>query len=70
MKLIDVSVPLRADLPTCPGNTPVDYLAVDEYKKESLTLRKTEAGLYEMFGLPLSIVGADGAPARVMPQRI
>ena len=61
----------------------VDYLSVEEYKKagapahrtllgagtiviEGLNLRDVEPGSYEMFCLPLSIVGADGAPARVV----
>jgi arylformamidase len=33
---------------------------------EGLNLRDVEPGTYEMFCLPLSIVGADGAPARVV----
>ncbi len=61
----------------------IDYLSVEEYKKagapahrtllgagviviEGLNLRDVEPGLYEMFCLPLPIVGADGAPARVV----
>jgi arylformamidase len=61
----------------------VDYLSVEEFKKpgapahhvllgggtivlEGLNLRDVEPGVYEMFCLPLRIVGADGAPARVV----
>ena len=61
----------------------VDYLTVEEFKKpgapahhallgagtiviEGLNLRDVEPGIYEMFCLPLRIVGADGAPARVV----
>lgn len=61
----------------------VDYLSVEEFKKpgapahhvllgggtiviEGLNLRDVEPGIYEMFCLPLRIVGADGAPARVI----
>jgi arylformamidase len=61
----------------------VDYLSVEEFRKpgapahrvllgggtiviEGLNLRDVEPGSYEMFCLPLRIVGADGAPARVV----
>jgi arylformamidase len=61
----------------------VDYLSVEEFKKpgapahhallgggtiviEGLNLRDVEPGFYEMYCLPLKIVGADGAPARVV----
>jgi arylformamidase len=61
----------------------VDYLSVEEFKKpgkpahhtllgagiiviEGLNLRDVEPGRYEMFCLPLALVGADGAPARVV----
>src|SRR5262245_47046867 len=61
----------------------VDYLSVEEYKRpgapahhrllgagtiviEGLNLRDVDPGTYEMFCLPLAIVGADGAPARVI----
>ncbi len=33
---------------------------------EGLDLRAVDAGVYEMFCLPLRVVGADGAPARVV----
>jgi len=33
---------------------------------EGLNLRDVEPGAYEMFCLPLRVVGADGAPARVV----
>ena len=36
---------------------------------EGLNLRDVEPGLYEMFCLPLRVVGADGAPARVVLRR-
>lgn len=36
---------------------------------EGLNLRDVEPGSYELFCLPLSIVGADGAPARVVLRR-
>ena len=61
----------------------VDYLSVEEFKApgapahhvllgggtiviEGLNLRDVDAGVYEMFCLPLLAVGADGAPARVV----
>ena len=61
----------------------VDYLSVEEFKKpgapahhvllgggtiviEGLNLRDVEPGVYEMLCLPLRVVGADGAPARVV----
>lgn len=36
---------------------------------EGLNLRDVDPGMYEMFCLPLRIVGADGAPARVVLRR-
>jgi len=36
---------------------------------EGLNLRDVEPGIYEMFCLPLAIVGSDGAPARVVLRR-
>lgn len=36
---------------------------------EGLNLRDVEPGRYEMFCLPLRVVGADGAPARVVLRR-
>lgn len=64
----------------------VDYLSVEEYKRpgapahhmllgagtiviEGLNLRDVDPGTYEMFCLPLAIVGSDGAPARVVLRR-
>jgi arylformamidase len=61
----------------------VDYLSVEQFKKpgapahhvllgagiivlEGLNLRDVEPGVYEMFCLPLPVVGSDGAPARVV----
>ncbi len=61
----------------------VDYLSVEEFRKpgapahhlllgggtiliEGLNLRDVEPGIYDMICLPLRIVGADGAPARVV----
>jgi arylformamidase len=61
----------------------VDYLSVEQFRKpgapahhvllgggtiviEGLNLRDVDPGVYEMFCLPLRIVGADGAPARVV----
>jgi arylformamidase len=61
----------------------VDYLSVEIYKApgkpahnlllgngviviEGLQLRDVEPGVYDMFCLPLKIVGSDGAPARVV----
>ena len=61
----------------------VDYLSVEQFKKpgapahhvllgagtiviEGLDLRDVDPGIYEMFCLPLRIVGSDGAPARVV----
>ena len=36
---------------------------------EGLNLRDVEPGMYDMYCLPLSIVGSDGAPARVVLRR-
>jgi arylformamidase len=36
---------------------------------EGLDLRQVEPGIYEMFCLPLRVVGSDGAPARVVLRR-
>jgi arylformamidase len=36
---------------------------------EGLNLRDVEPGVYEMFCLPLKVVGCDGAPARVVLRR-
>jgi arylformamidase len=64
----------------------VGYLSVEEYKRpgapahhlllgagtiviEGLNLRDVDPGTYEMFCLPLAIVGSDGAPARVILRR-
>lgn len=64
----------------------VDYLSVEQFKNpgapahhvllgagtiviEGLDLRKVDPGIYEMFCLPLRIVGSDGAPARVVLRR-
>jgi arylformamidase len=61
----------------------VDYLSVEQFKTpgapahhrllgagtiviEGLDLRQVEPGIYEMFCLPLRVVGSDGAPARVV----
>jgi arylformamidase len=61
----------------------VDYLSVEQFRQpgapahhvllgggtiviEGLNLRDVDPGVYEMFCLPLRIVGADGAPARVV----
>jgi len=61
----------------------VDYLSVEIYKApgkpahhillgngaiviEGLNLRDVEPGVYDMFCLPLKVVGSDGAPARVV----
>src|SRR4029077_12481180 len=61
----------------------VDYLSVEQYKTpgapahhallgagaiviEGLNLRDVEPGIYDLCCLPLRIVGADGAPARVV----
>lgn len=61
----------------------VDYLTVEVYKTpgapahhvllgagtiviEGLNLRDVEPGIYDMYCLPLRVVGADGAPARVV----
>ena len=64
----------------------VDYLSVEQFKKpgapahhvllsagvivvEGLNLRDVEPGIYEMYCLPLRVVGSDGAPARVVLRR-
>jgi arylformamidase len=64
----------------------VDYVSVEPYKTpgapahhallgagaiivEGLNLRDVEPGIYEMICLPLRVVGADGAPARVLLRR-
>ena len=61
----------------------VDYLSIEQFKQpgapahrvllgagiivvEGLNLRDVEPGVYEMFCLPLLVVGSDGAPARVV----
>ena len=61
----------------------VDYLSVEQFKNpgapahhallgagiiviEGLNLRDVDPGVYEMFCLPLRVVGSDGAPARVV----
>ena len=61
----------------------VDYLSVEQFKNvgkpahhvllgagtiviEGLDLRDVEPGVYDMFCLPLRVVGSDGAPARVV----
>jgi arylformamidase len=64
----------------------VDYLSVEKFKTpgapahhvllgggtiviEGLNLRDVEPGIYDMWCLPLRIVGSDGAPARVVLRR-
>jgi arylformamidase len=64
----------------------VDYLSVERFHTpgapahhvllgagiiviEGLDLRDVEPGIYEMFCLPLRVVGSDGAPARVVLRR-
>jgi arylformamidase len=64
----------------------VDYLSVEVFKTpgapthrlllgagtiviEGLNLRDVEPGVYEMYCLPLRLVGSDGAPARVVLRR-
>jgi arylformamidase len=64
----------------------VDYLTVEVFKNpgapahhvllgagtiviEGLDLRDVDPGVYEMFCLPLRVVGSDGAPARVVLRR-
>jgi arylformamidase len=64
----------------------VDYLSVEQFKNpgapahhvllgagtiviEGLDLRDVDPGIYEMFCLPLRVVGSDGAPARVVLRR-
>jgi arylformamidase len=64
----------------------VDYLSVEQFHTpgapahhallgggtiviEGLNLRDVEPGVYEMICLPLSLVGSDGAPARVVLRR-
>jgi arylformamidase len=64
----------------------VDYLSVEKFHTpgapahhvllgagtiviEGLNLRDVDPGVYEMFCLPLRIVGSDGAPARVVLRR-
>jgi arylformamidase len=61
----------------------VDYLSVEQFRRpgapahrvllgagaivvEGLNLRDVEPGVYDMVCLPLRVVGADGAPARVL----
>jgi kynurenine formamidase len=85
MKLIDVTVPLDANLPTSPGNTPFRLVAIKRRAVgdssnvsnvqsgtiviEGLNLRDVDPGTYEMFCLPLALVGSDGAPARLVLRR-
>jgi arylformamidase len=64
----------------------VDYLSIEQFRKpgapahhvllgagtiviEGLNLLDVDPGVYEMYCLPLRIVGADGAPARVVLRR-
>ena len=64
----------------------VDYLSVEQFRNpgapahhvllgagtiviEGLDLGQVEPGIYEMYCLPLRIVGSDGAPARVVLRR-
>jgi arylformamidase len=64
----------------------VDYLSVEKYHNpgapahhillgagviviEGLNLRSVEPGVYDMYCLPLRVVGSDGAPARVVLRR-
>ena len=64
----------------------VDYLSVEQFRNpgapahhvllgagtiviEGLDLRDVDPGVYEMFCLPLRVVGSDGAPARVVLRR-
>jgi arylformamidase len=64
----------------------VDYLSVEVFKTpgapthhlllgagtiviEGLNLRDVDPGVYEMYCLPLRLVGSDGAPARVVLRR-
>jgi arylformamidase len=64
----------------------IDYLSVEEFKREGapahhallgggaiviegLNLLEVEPGIYDMICLPLRIVDADGAPARVLLRR-
>jgi arylformamidase len=64
----------------------VDYLSVETFRNpgapahhvllgagtiviEGLDLRDVDPGVYEMFCLPLRVVGSDGAPARVVLRR-
>ena len=64
----------------------VDYLSVEQFRFpgapahhillgagtiviEGLNLRDVEPGVYEMWCLPLRVVGSDGAPARVVLRR-
>jgi arylformamidase len=64
----------------------IDYLSVEQFKKagapahrallsagvvviEGLNLSEADAGMYELYCLPLRIAGADGAPARVVLRR-
>jgi arylformamidase len=61
----------------------VDYLSVEQFKTpgapahhvllgagtiviEGLNLRDVEPGIYDLYCLPLRVVGSDGAPARVV----
>jgi arylformamidase len=61
----------------------IDYLSVEEFRKpgapahrlllgagtiviEGLNLRDVDPGVYDMYCLPLRVVGSDGAPARVV----
>jgi arylformamidase len=64
----------------------IDYLSIEEFETpgapahhvllgggaiviEGLDLRDVEPGIYDMLCLPLRVVGADGAPARVLLRR-
>ena len=81
MQIIDVSVPVRPGMITYPGDPEVRLervssigdeeahrvlLGAGVVAVEGLDLREVEPGEYRLVCAPLRLVGAEGAPARVL----
>ena len=66
VKLVGVDY-LSVDIYKAPGK-PAHHILLGSATIviEGLNLRDVDPGVYEMFCLPLLVVGADGAPARVV----
>ena len=61
-RLQDVSVPLSTRIPAYPGNPAFELQPIRRVAEGG-------SGVTEMSCLPLRLVGADGAPARVVLRR-